>query len=381
MTPRHRTALLLRASASLAVLALFAACSAPQAPKTSATDETARYVARAHRSYVAPGTPDDPWGPYIREASARFDIPEHWVRALMRVESGGTEYRNGRLITSLAGAMGLMQVMPGTYDELRFRYSLGDDPFDPHDNILAGVAYMREMYDIYGAPGFLAAYNAGPARLDDYLANNRPLPDETRRYVAMIGPNLLGVYPHNRSPAEQYAMNALPLNIPPGNRYGRATQLAGNGGGGRVPARAPVEVAQLPEPPRAGWQPAQQRYAALVAPPSPPPARRGFQLIASANAAEAAPLHRGPAAAGQWAIQVGAFTNPNQARAALGSAQAQARAELAVAHPFVAGVHQPHGQLWRARLTGLSRETAVQACERLVHGRQNCVVLSPESQL
>jgi len=96
----------------------------------------------------------------------------------------------------------------------------------------------------------------------------------------------------------------------------------------------------------------------LVAPPLPPPARRGFQLIASANAAEAAPLHRGPAAAGQWAIQVGAFTNPNQARAALGSAQAQARAELAVAHPFVAGVHQPHGQLWRARLTGLSRETA-----------------------
>jgi len=83
------------------------------------------------------------------------------------------------------------------------------------------VAYMREMYDIYGSPGFLAAYNAGPARLDDYLANNRPLPDETRRYVAMIGPNLLGVYPHSRSPAEQYAMNALPINIP------RATGMAG----------------------------------------------------------------------------------------------------------------------------------------------------------
>jgi cell division septation protein DedD len=380
MAPRHHTARLLRTSASLAVLALFAACSTPRAPNTSSTDETARYVAQARRSYAAPGTAADPWGPYIHEASARFDIPDHWVRALMRVESGGTEYRNGRLITSSAGAMGLMQVMPGTYDELRFRYNLGDDPFDPHDNILAGVAYMREMYDIYGAPGFLAAYNAGPARLDDYLANNRPLPDETRRYVAMIGPNLLGVYPHNRSPAEQYAMNALPLNIPPGNRYGRAMQLAGNGGGGRVPLRAPVEVAQLPPPPRGGWQPTQQ-YAALVAPPSPPPTRHGFQLIASANAAEAAPLHRGPAAAGQWAIQVGAFSNPNQAQTALGAARAQARAELAVAHPTLASVHQPHGQLWRARLTGLSRETAIQACERLAHGRQSCVVLSPESQI
>ena len=78
------------------------------------------------------------------------------------------------------------------------------------------------MYDIYGSPGFLAAYNAGPRRLDDYLSNNRPLPDETRRYVAMIGPNIVGVYPNNRSPAEDYAMNALPIDIPPGTRYGRA---------------------------------------------------------------------------------------------------------------------------------------------------------------
>jgi cell division septation protein DedD len=383
MTPCHRPALLLRASASLAALALFAACSAPQAPTTSATEETARYVAQARHNYTAPGTPDDPWGPYIREASARFDIPEGWVRAVMRVESGGSEYLNGRLVTSPVGAMGLMQVMPGTYDELRARYSLSDDPFDPHDNILAGVAYMREMYDIYGSPGFLAAYNAGPARLDDYLANNRPLPDETRRYVAMIGPNLLGVYPHTRSPAEQYAMNALPMNIPPGNRYGRAVQLASTGGGGRVPLRAPVEVAQLPESPRFGASPAPQQYALMLPPPAPPPqpqSRRAFQLIASANAAEAIPLRRGQAVSGQWAIQVGAFSNQGQAHAALGNAREQARGELAIAHPFVASVHQPHGLLWRARLTGLSRETAVQACEKLVHGRMTCVVLSPEAQ-
>ena len=174
-----------------------------------------------------------------------------WIRSVMRVEFGGNQYQNGQLITSSAGAMGLMQVMPETYDELQGRYSLGDDPFDPHDNILAGTAYLREMYDIYGSPGFLAAYNAGPRRLDDYLSNNRPLPDETRRYVAMIGPNIVGVYPTSRSPAEDYAMNALPIDIPRGTRYGRATQLASSrGGGGRAPMRGPVEVAQLPEPPR-----------------------------------------------------------------------------------------------------------------------------------
>ena len=81
------------------------------------------------------------------------------------------------------------------------------------------------MYDIYGAPGFLAAYNAGPARLDDYLSNSRPLPDETRHYVAMIGPAIQGVYPRTRSPAEAYAMNVLPTNIPPGTRYGHSQPI------------------------------------------------------------------------------------------------------------------------------------------------------------
>src|SRR6185295_12658225 len=77
-----------------------------------------------------------------------------------------------------------------TYEELRMRHRLGDDPYDPHNNILAGTAYIREMYDRFGAPGFLAAYNAGPNRLDDYLGGGGPLPDETMNYVASIAPRL-----------------------------------------------------------------------------------------------------------------------------------------------------------------------------------------------
>jgi cell division septation protein DedD len=284
------------------------------------------------------------------------------------------------LITSGAGAMGLMQVMPATYDGLRERYNLADDPFDPHDNIMAGVAYMREMYELYGTPGFLAAYNAGPSRLDDYLANVRPLPDETRRYVAMIGPNLRGIYPNNRAAADQLAMNNLPLNIPPGKRYGRPIMLAGanGGGGGRIPKRAPVEVAQLPEVPRHGSSPAQQ--LAWVLPPAAPPPHGGFHFIAAANAADAAPSRHGPATSGQWAIQVGAFNNQGMAQGALQAAQGHARVELAVAHPFVASVHQGHSVLWRARMTGMSRDTAIQACDKITHGRSPCIVLSPEAQ-
>jgi cell division septation protein DedD len=371
------TPIRLRLAGTIAILTALAACGT--VPHQEAIQETARYVAHAKHNYTPPGPPEDPWGPYIREASVRFDVPDIWVRSLMRVESGGKEYQNGDLITSGAGAMGLMQVMPQTFDELRDRYNLGDDPFDPHDNIMAGVAYMREMYELYGSPGFLAAYNAGPSRLDDYLANNRPLPDETRRYVAMIGPNLRGVFPNNRSAADELAMNALPVNIPPGKRYARPVMLAGAhpGGGGRVPKHAPVEVASLPEPSRhGGMQP--QQYA-LVTPPPPPP-HGGFRLISTANAADAAPARHGPAASGQWAIQIGAFANQGLAHSALSSAQEHAHVELAVAHPFVASVHQGHTVLWRARMTGMSRETAVQACQRITHNRTSCIVLSPESQ-
>src|ERR1700759_1678855 len=106
------------------------------------------------------------------------------------------------------------------------------------------------------------------------------------------------------------AINALPINIPPGKRYGRPVMLANAkpGGGGRVPKRAPVEVAQLPEPPRQGGIWVGQQLG-RVTPPSLPP-RSGFRFIATANAADAAPARHEPVAPGQWAIQVGAFANP-----------------------------------------------------------------------
>ena len=300
----------------------------------------------------------------------------------MKVESGGREYQNGKLITSSAGAMGLMQVMPGTYEELRARHNLGDDPYEPHDNVMAGVAYMREMYDIYGAPGFLAAYNAGPARLDDYLSNNRPLPDETRKYVAMIGPHLQGVSPKVHSPAEAYAMNDLPLNIPRGPRYARGSQFAYTGGTGRIPMSGPIETAQLPTPvapPMSVLPPPEPLRVAYNAPP-PPPRRTTFAFIPSAQAAEPVPFHHPSGETGNWAIQVGAYTNQNQAHAAVGIAKGRARTELAAAHPYVGTVHQARGTLWRARLTGLSHEAALQACQKLVRGHSTCMVLSPDSQ-
>ncbi len=450
----------LRAAGCLGVVGLLSACAGGQ--HISGSQEAARYEQRAHHSYAPPGPAGDPWGPYIHEASGKFDVPERWIREVMRVESGGRTEINGNPITSGAGAMGLMQVMPATYDELKGRYGLEDDPYDPHNSILAGTAYIRELYDLYGSPGFLAAYNGGPGRLDDYLTRNRALPDETRRYVAKIGPYITDSFPNRRSTAETYAMNSLPASIPAGPRYSVPSDTAAYvppaaaaaAPAPAAPASAPVEVAYAPpsssdgafdpppgwtpknmprgevaayvppppeppparietasaEPPPVPYAPARQTYAAT--PPAPvrapqyaamtepprlptPPAptvqtasaygfanteqaqrHPGFHLMAPAYAAPAPVYHGAP---GGWAIQVGAFGNEGLAHIAVGNAREQAGAVLSGARPAVAGVREAHGTLYRARLTGLSRDSATQACERL-KGRGSCIVLSPDAQ-
>jgi soluble lytic murein transglycosylase-like protein len=103
----------------------------------------------------------------------------------MRIESGGRTILFGRPITSGAGAMGLMQLMGDTYNEMRARNSLGADPYNARDNIMAGAAYLHELYTKYGYPRLFAAYNAGPGRLEEHLHSGHALPAETRTYVRL----------------------------------------------------------------------------------------------------------------------------------------------------------------------------------------------------
>lgn len=126
------------------------------------------------------------WRPIIAEAAQRFGIPQVWIAAVMQAESAGLTHWNGQRITSHAGAMGLMQVMPTTYAAMRSLHRLGPDPYDPHDNIMAGAAYLRAMFDRFGYPGLFGAYNAGPARYADHLATGKPLAGETRDYIAKL---------------------------------------------------------------------------------------------------------------------------------------------------------------------------------------------------
>ncbi|HML92968.1 lytic transglycosylase domain-containing protein [Methyloceanibacter sp.] len=123
----------------------------------------------------------DHWQSHINEASKRFEIPASWIRAVITAESNGDRHAVSR-----KGAMGLMQLMPGTWKELSDEHDLGSDPFDPRANIMAGTAYLKAMYDRFGHPGLFAAYHAGPTRYDAYLRGKRRLPRETQRYLVNL---------------------------------------------------------------------------------------------------------------------------------------------------------------------------------------------------
>jgi hypothetical protein len=133
------------------------------------------------------------WSGNVQGAAHRFNVPVLWINAVMRMESGGrTMLSEGQPMVSNRGALGLMQVLPGTYDEMRQQYKLGPDPFRPHDNIMAGAAYLRWLKGKYAYPALFAAYNAGPQRVDDLLAHGTALPAETQAYLTGINKILGG---------------------------------------------------------------------------------------------------------------------------------------------------------------------------------------------
>jgi D-alanyl-D-alanine carboxypeptidase len=388
-----------RVASSAVLLCVLAACSNPYMPRA---DQHSSVYAGPSRYYPPPGPSDDPWGPYVREASARYGVPEQWIREVMRQESDGEEQA-----VSSAGAIGLMQIMPDTYDDLRQRHALGDDPFEPHNNIMGGAAYIRELYDRYGAPGFLAAYNAGPSRLDDYLGGGDPLPDETVNYVASIAPRLaasvrmtgpLAVYAEaengTRSAAANIGQANAPLTMP--STAGEACDPDAAYDPDR-PCPSTTTLADAPVA-AAAYQgcSANTAYdssrscsrtagnAAFGVPTAIASKSSLYQPMASVAPANvpAASMPRSSSStaviSGIWAIQVGAFSSPIRARAAatgvhdtLADLLSTARIELLPTSPFGGQI------LYRAQLGNLSANAASAACARLEAEQQPCMIVAP----
>lgn len=305
---RSRLARSVRPVAACLLVGMLAACGGQQAQRGTATHVgSPNSDWQRPASFDPPGPPGDPWGPYITQASRRFDVPERWIREVMRQESGGRQNA-----TSRVGAMGLMQVMPGTYAELSRRYGLGGDPYHPWDNIMAGTAYIREMYELYGSPAFLAAYNAGPRRLEEYLWANRGLPDETRNYVARIGPRIAGTTPTRRAPPEVYAAAEIPTDIPRGpRRADPATMLALREQ--RNAVQPGIQVAQLPPGPVVRMDPipdGRTTGSALSAAPAPARTQVASAGPVVAMAPIVSPGDRLPAGAGAPIIRMEPVVSP-----------------------------------------------------------------------
>lgn len=123
-----------------------------------------------------------PCARHLLDAALVSGVSADRLRKVMMAESAGQP-----TAISSAGAMGCMQLMPGTWQELTVRYALGRDPFDPRANMLGGALYLAEMIGRYGWPHALAAYHAGPGRLNQMLQTGRPLPSATISYMFGIG--------------------------------------------------------------------------------------------------------------------------------------------------------------------------------------------------
>lgn len=119
--------------------------------------------------------PPETFDPLIRTASHTHGVPAALVKAVIAAESSFDA-----AAVSPKGAMGLMQLMPGTARELGV-----DDAFESDQNVLGGTRYLRELYDRYGDwLHTLAAYNAGPDAVDRY--RGVPPYSETREYVKRV---------------------------------------------------------------------------------------------------------------------------------------------------------------------------------------------------
>jgi D-alanyl-D-alanine carboxypeptidase len=414
---------------ALMVLALLAGC----AGNSYRTASEAPSYAPTHY-YPPPGPPDDPWGPYINEASARFQIPGQWIRAVMQQESGGEEQA-----VSDVGAMGLMQLMPETYQGLQAQYGLGADPFNPENNILAGGAYIQQMYQRYGAPGFLAAYNAGPGDVDEYLAGNGSLPDETVNYLADVTPNLgtqvafsgpfanyqagsagqvapsaadfaSGCNPNAAYDPDHPCTAAAQTSVVQGqpaivasassgtcngdNAYDPDAPCSSSGGCDADNAYDPDSPCSPTQPQQVQAQPGQAEPVQTAAVPDCGssavfnPACPASVLASVEQAPPPAPQQTAPAVyqpasastSGKWGIQVGAFTNAGLAQSVAESARGEI-ASVAGNATVAVGQTTPFGGnvLYQARLIHLSKQAAVQACSALNRRQLPCVVVKPAS--
>lgn len=152
----------------LAIASLLLICAVPYGAAVADSGAAAvRAVTQTSNQFAA----------FVDEASERLSVPVNWIGSVINIESVRDVHAR-----SPEGAMGLMQIMPATWAELRERYNLGSDPYDPRDNILAGTAYLRKLLDRYGSPARLPR-----TMRDQFASKSIPRRPIARRDASVCG--------------------------------------------------------------------------------------------------------------------------------------------------------------------------------------------------
>lgn len=120
--------------------------------------------------------------PLVQPIAARFGLAPALIIAVITEESGGNQSAR-----SVTGAIGLMQLEPGTAQEM------GIDPYDPYDNVVGGCTYLKQMLGYFGGnlAFALSAYNAGPGAVQSYQASH---PGQIPPYTSQYVNNILSLY-------------------------------------------------------------------------------------------------------------------------------------------------------------------------------------------
>ncbi|CAI3950325.1 Soluble lytic murein transglycosylase or regulatory protein s (may contain LysM/invasin domain) (MltE) (PDB:153L) [Commensalibacter communis] len=357
----HSLLYVLRFSPILALILLTACGGGGNKNKSGVVSSRYSNYMDNHPEWRPPGPPADPWGPYINQSSQRFNVPDQWIRAVIMQESRGYQYYNKRPITSPHGAKGLMQLKTPTYRDMAKRYKLGKDPYNPQDNIMAGTAYIRILYNQFGAPGFVAAYHGGPGTLSNHLKHGSSLPKATKQYLTAVSAKL---------------GNDIPMSGP------FAKYASGSSRRSKSKTPLPLEAYYTPKSyapttmvAQNTVQPRKRRSLKSGSTYKPMTPIYPTQSQPRPNIVQVAYAPTASASKGNWGVQVGAYPSISLAQQATAKAQSKIADSFSFASPSIESVNKNGTTLYRARLTGISQISAIQACRQLKQKGMNCITV------
>ncbi|OYZ93912.1 MAG: hypothetical protein B7Y01_01115 [Xanthobacter sp. 17-67-6] len=306
----------------------------------------------------------------IEQAALKEALPAAFLTRLIWRESSFRSH-----VVSSKGAQGIAQFMPGTAAERGLK-----NPFDPEAALPAAASLLADLQRRFGNLGLAAAaYNAGPARVDAFLAGRSGLPSETRLYVRLIT---------GRSAEDWAAVKRGETPAQGGPRAGNSGADKSSGASKRSETDKASDVGKISDVDKSSEAKASSDTAWDFDAERKTGAARGFSDDGKTCLMVVAGLRQGePALAGAnespdfapWGVQVAGAFSKSVALAAYGRAATRFAAVIGERSPMVIGTRVPgrgRGPFYRVRLPAQTRAEANALCASLHKAGSACIVLA-----